>query len=168
MNSVKLLPSLLIFAEVANKQSFTGAAKHLGMSKSAISQQITRLEKDIGQQLLSRNTRGMSLTAAGKRLLGRCELLRDQVDLALDEINDSKEEPSGVLALTIPHSCEKDIVIPALRQLCLEFPKIQPDLLVTDQPTDLIQNNLDIAIYAGELKDSNYRALPIGTCSEIF
>ncbi|GAA3920763.1 LysR family transcriptional regulator [Litoribacillus peritrichatus] len=168
MNSVKLIPSLLVFAEVANQQSFTGAAKHLGMSKSAISQQISRLESDIGQQLLSRNTRGMSLTAAGKRLLGRCELLKDQVNLALDEINDSREEPSGSFALTIPHSCEKSIVIPALRQLCIEFPKIEPELLVTDTPTDLIQNKLDVSIYGGELKDSNYRALPIGTCVEVF
>ena len=131
-------------------------------SKSAISQQIKRLEQDIGQQLLSRNTRGMSLTATGEKLLSRCELLRDQVDLAFEELNHSKETPSGTFSLTIPHSCEKDIVIPAVSQLCVEFPQIEPDILVTDKAKDLIQNNLDIAIYAGELKDSNYRALPIG------
>lgn len=168
MNNAKLLSSLLIFAEVANKQSFTLAAKKLGMSKSAISQQIKRLEQEIGQQLLSRHTRGMSLTAAGEKLLRRGELLRDQVDLAFEELNHSKEIPSGTFALTIPHSCEKDIVIPALSQLCIEFPQIEPEILVTDEAKDLIQNNLDVAIYGGELKDSNYRALPIGTASEIF
>jgi len=168
MNNVKRIPSLLIFAEVANKQSFTLAAKKLGMSKSAISQQVKRLEDDIGQQLLSRHTRGMSLTAAGERLLERCELLRDQVDLAFEELTHSKEIPSGRFALTIPHACEKEIVIPALSQLCMEFPKIEPEILVTDDGKDLIQNNLDVAIYGGDLKDSNYRALPIGTASEIF
>jgi len=168
MNNAKLLPSLLIFAEIANRQSFTLAAKQLGMSKSAISQQLKRLEQDVGQQLISRHTRGMSLTAAGEKLLNRCELLRDQVDLAFEELNHNKETPSGTFALTAPHSCEKDIVIPALSQLCNEFPKIEPRILITDEIKDLIQDKLDVAIYGGDLKDSNYRALPIGTGSEIF
>ena len=168
MNNIKRLPSLLIFAEVANKRSFTLAAKQLGMSKSAVSQQLKRLEQDLGQELLSRHTRGMSLTAVGKKLLRRCELLRDQADLAFEELNQSKEIPSGTFSLTMPHACEKDIVIPALSQLCIEFPQIEPEILVTDEPRDLIQNNLDVAIYGGTLQDSNYRALPIGTASEFF
>mgnify|MGYP002148488020 CR=1 FL=1 len=156
-----------MFAEVAKQGSFTLAAKQIGMSKSALSQQLKRLEQNIGQQLLSRNTRGMSLTAAGEKLLARSELLQDQVNLAFEELSSSKEAPSGVFALTIPHSCEKDIVLPALQQLCLEFPLIEPRVLVSDEPKDLIQENMDLAIYAGELKDSNYRALPIGTAREI-
>lgn len=168
MNNTKRLPALLIFAEVAKQQSFTLAAKQLGMSKSAISQQLKRLEDDIGQQLLSRHTRGMSLTAVGEKLLGRCELLSDQVELALEELDSSQEIPSGTFALTIPHSFEKDVVVPAPRQLCKEFPLIQPQIHVTDSPLDLIQNNLDVAIYGGELKDSNYRALPMGSATEIF
>jgi len=168
MNNIKRLPALLIFAEVARQQSFTLAAKQMGMSKSAISQQLKRLEDDIGQQLLSRHTRGMSLTAAGEKLLGRCELLRDQVELVIEELDNSRETPTGTFALTIPHACEKDVVVPALGQLCKEFPLIQPQIHVTDSAQDLIQNNLDVAIYAGELKDSNYRALPMGSASEIF
>ncbi len=168
MNNIKRLPALLIFAEVAKQKSFTLAAKQVGMSKSAISQQLKRLEDDIGQQLLSRHTRGMSLTAAGEKLLGRCELLRDQVELAIQELDSSKEAPSGTFALTIPHSCEKDVVVPALSQLCKEFPLIQPQIHVTDSAQDLIQNNLDVAIYGGELKDSNYRSLPLGSANEIF
>ncbi len=168
MNNVKQLSALLIFSEVANKRSFTLAAKHLGMSKSAVSQQIKRLELAIGQQLLSRNTRGMSLTAIGKKLLNRCELLRDQLELAYEELIHSRETPSGSFAITIPHSCEKDIIIPAVSQLCAEFPQLEPNILVTDKAMDLIQNNLDVAIYAGELKDSNYRALSIGNIYEYF
>ena len=167
MNNIKMLPALLAFAEVAKQESFTLAAKHLGMSKSAVSQQIKRLEEHIGQQLLSRHTRGMSLTAAGEKLLQRSELLQDQVSLAFEELNSSKETPSGIFALTIPHSCERDIVIPALNQLCIEFPLIEPKLVVTDESRDLIQDNLDVALYTGELKDSSYRALPVGNVGEI-
>lgn len=168
MNNIKLLAPLLTFAEVANKQSFTLASENLGISKSAASQQVKRLEEYTGQQLLSRHTRGMSLTAAGKRLLVRCELLQEQVDLAFDEIANSKELPSGPFAITLPHSCETNIVIPALNQLCIEFPQLDPRIVVTDKTQDLIQDKLDVAIYAGELKDSNYRALPIGASDEVF
>ena len=166
MNNIKLLPSLLIFAEVAKQQSFTLAAKQLGMSKSAVSQQVKRLETQTGQQLLSRHTRGMSLTAAGEKLLSRCELLQDQVNLAFAEIDSSKETPSGIFSITIPHSLEKAIVVPALSQLCIEFPNIEPRLFVTDQVQDLIKNNLDAALSFGELKDSHYRALPVGLVGE--
>jgi DNA-binding transcriptional LysR family regulator len=144
------------------------AAEKLNMSKSAVSQHIKRLEQDTGQQLLSRHTRGMSLTAAGEKLLSRCELLRDQVEFAYDELTVSKEMPSGIFALTIPHSFEKNIIVPALKQLCLEFPLLQIDLRVTDKPLDLIENNLDVSIYGGKLKDSNYRSLSIGSPNEFF
>lgn len=167
MNNVKLLPSLLIFAEVASRKSFTHAASQLGMSKSAVSQQVKKLEDQIGQQLLSRNTRGMSITTAGQKLLDRCALLRGQVDLAFEEVSLSKESPSGRFALTAPHSCEKEIIVPALHQLCLEFPNIEPEVFITDQSKDLIQDQLDVAIYAGVLKDSNYRALSVGGAEEV-
>lgn len=166
MNNVKILPSLLIFAEVAKQQSFTLAAERLGMSKSAVSQQVKRLETHTGQQLLSRHTRGMSLTTAGEKLLNRCELLQDQVNLAFAEIDSSKESPSGVFSITIPHALEKEIVIPALNQLCIEYPNIEPRLVVSDQLQDLMKNNLDVAFSFGELKDSHYRALPVGLAGE--
>ncbi len=168
MNNVKLAPLLLVFAEVASLKSFTLAAQRLGMSKAAVSQQVKRLEAELGMQLLSRHTRGMSLTLAGEKLLSRSELLRDQIDIAFDELDQVRDMPSGEFALTLPHSLEVDIVYPALSQLCIEFPLIEPRLLVTDEPVDLIQENLDVALYGGEPKDSNYRALPIGTISEVF
>lgn len=167
MNNVKLVVPLLTFAEVANRQSFTLAAQHLGLSKSAVSQQIARLEEASGQQLLSRHTRGMSLTAAGKRLLARCELLREHIDLAFEELGSHRDMPTGTFSITLPHSMEKAIVIPALRQLCIEYPGLEPRMVVTDEPLDLIRDKLDVAIYAGELKDSSYRALPIGVSDEV-
>ncbi len=168
MNNIKRLPALLMFAEVAKQQSFTLAAQKLGMSKSAVSQQIKRLEEELGQQLLSRHTRGMSLTATGEKLLDRCELLHGQIDLLMEDINNTKEQPSGPFAISIPHAIEKDVAMPALSQLCNEFPFINPAIQVTDASQDLIKHNLDVSIYAGELKDSNYRALPIGNAHEIF
>ncbi len=168
MNSIKILPSLLIFARVANSGSFTEAARLLGMSKSAVSQQVSRLEEVLGSQLLRRNTRGLSVTALGIRLLDRCELLQDQVDLALAELSNAEKTPVGTLSVTFPHSLERDVVVPAVRQLCQEYPGLEPDLIVTDHKLDLVQNKLDVAIYGGEPDDSNYRALPVGSMTEIW
>ncbi|MFS1457223.1 LysR family transcriptional regulator [Vibrio splendidus] len=168
MNSVKLAPLLLIFVEVAQKRSFTAAAKKLGLSKSAISQQIKRLEEATGHQLLVRNTRGVVLTTIGEALLSRSELLSEQLSLTLTELDSAKEQPSGVFKVSIPPFFEKGIVIPAIRQLCLEFPKIQPEVVVAGGWQDLIEHSLDVAIFGGDLKDCNYRALSIGKVAEIF
>ncbi|MHA2940243.1 LysR family transcriptional regulator [Vibrio sp. RC27] len=168
MNAVKLAPLLLIFVEVAKKGSFTAAAKKLGLSKSAISQQIKRLEEATGHQLLVRNTRGLVLTAVGETLLSRSELLSEQLSLTLTELESEKEQPSGVFKVAIPPFFEKDIVIPAIHQLCLEFPFIQPDVIVTGKWQDLIEHGLDVAVFGGDLKDCNYRALSIGKVAEVF
>ena len=167
MNNIKLLPSLLIFAEVARRQSFTAAAIHLKMSKSAVSQHISRLEDQLGSQLLSRNTRGMTITAIGEKLLLRSELLKDQVELAFNELASAEQTPSGIFSVTFPNILEKNVAIPALKQLTIEFPLIELKIIVTDQALDLINDNLDAAIFAGDLPDSNYRALPLGIQKEI-
>ena len=110
---MKLLPSLITFAEVVQQGSFTRAARKLDMSKSAVSQQVSRLEKDLGVQLMKRNTRGMTVTSAGRQLLSRCELLKGQVDLALDELKSSEQLASGRLSVIFPHPLEQAVMVPA-------------------------------------------------------
>ncbi|MCO4785047.1 MAG: LysR family transcriptional regulator [Marinomonas atlantica] len=168
MNNIKLAPLLLIFAEVATRRSYTAAAKKLGISKSAISQQIKRLEEDIGQQLLIRSTRGVVLTTAGETLLARSELLDEQLNMAFTELNQLKAQPSGLFKVSVPPFSEKEIVIPAIRQLCLEFPMLTPEIVVTAKWQDLIEHNLDAAIFGGDIKDCDYRALSVSTVSEVF
>jgi DNA-binding transcriptional LysR family regulator len=168
MNSVKLAPLLLIFVEVAKKRSFTAAAKKLGMSKSAISQQVKRLEESIGHQLLIRNTRGVVLTSSGNTLLARSELWSEQLSMTLMELDGEKAQPSGHFKVSVPPFLEKGIVVPVLKQLCLEFPKLTPEVVVTEKWQDLIEHNLDAAIFGGDIKDCGYRALSVGRVSEVF
>jgi len=167
MDNIFLLPHLLVFAEVARRGSFTHAAAQLKMSKSAVSQKVRRLEEQIGAQLLTRNTRGMALTATGRKLFERSELLGAQVDVAFRELASAEQSPAGPFSVTFPTSMEA-ITAKALRQLCLEFPRLEPRVLVRDEPLDLIGNGLDVALRFGILKDSDYRALPLGTVAEVF
>jgi DNA-binding transcriptional LysR family regulator len=168
MNNTKQLSRLMIFLSIAQKGSFTQAGEALGITKSAVSQQIKVLESEMGIRLLNRTTRGVSLTALGEKLLLRCQLLQEQVELAYADVATAVENPSGRFAITYPHSLESIIVMPAIEQLCCEFSGLEPELVVSDSSLDLVENNLDVSLHAGELADSSYRALPVGTIKEIF
>jgi len=168
MDNIKQLSRLMVFAEVLHQGSFTGAAKQLAITKSAVSQQIKALETDMDIQLLNRTTRGVSATALGEKVLSQCQILKDQVDLVFKDIANVKNNPKGRFSITLPHSLESNLVMPAIEQLCLEYPGLEPELIVSDSSLNLVENNLDVAIHAGELLDSSYRALPIGTITEIF
>jgi len=168
MDSIKQLSRLMVFAEVVQQGSFTGAAKKLGITKSAVSQQVKALEADMDIRILNRTTRGVSTTALGQKLLARCQILKDQVDLVLKDIANAEENPQGRFAVTLPHALESNVVMPAIEQLCVEFPGLEPELIVSDSSLDLVDHHLDVAVHAGELLDSSYRALPIGTVTEIF
>lgn len=168
MNTVKLAPLLLIFAEVARAKSFTGAAKKLELSKSAVSQQIKRLEDALDMQLLARNTRGVVLTAQGETLFARSELLAEQLANAVRDVEQAKLQPSGVFKVSVPPFFERNIVVPALHQLSFEFPLLEPELVVTGRWQDLIEHQLDAAIFGGNLKDSNYKAQLVGKVNDVF
>ncbi len=168
MNKIRYLPRLLVFAAVAKHGSFTQAADELGITKSAVSQQIKLLEEEIRARLLNRNTRGVALTSLGEKLLRHCQLLQEQVDMVLADIEEEGIAPRGRFAITYPHSLASHVVLPAVAQLCCEFSGLQPELIVSDAVLDLVANNLDAAVYIGELPDSSYRALPIGMMTEVF
>ncbi|WP_127716293.1 LysR family transcriptional regulator [Halobacteriovorax sp. HLS] len=168
MNNLKSFNSLIIFTEIAKFKSFTLAAKHMGLSKSSVSQQLTKLEKEVGQQLIKRNTRGLSLTPAGEILFKKTEHLNGQITNALKELNDFEEEPSGVFALSFPFFLESFVIIPAITALSREFPKLKYKLIMTDQLMDLVENDLDASIFAGNLPDSNYKVQDVGTTTEHF
>jgi DNA-binding transcriptional LysR family regulator len=149
----------MVFAAVAKKGSFTRAAAELGITKSAVSQQVSLLENDLGMRVLNRTTRGVSLTALGEKLQRRCQLLQDQIDLVFTDIANACIDPKGRFAVTFPHALESNVVIPAIEQLCTEYPGLEPEL---------VANKLDVAIHVGELPDSSYRALPVGKIVEVF
>lgn len=158
----------MVFAAVAQKKSFTGAAKYLHVSKSSISQQISQLENQLGAALLNRTTREVSLTPLGTKLLERCTVLQDQLSLLFNDLDEAGVNPSGRFAVTFPHSLQSHVITPAIKQLLSEYPNLEPKLIADDKPLDLVEHHLDVAIHIGELPDSGYRALPVGSLSELF
>ncbi len=159
---------MMIFNEVVEQGSFTAAADKLDMTKSGVSQHINRLENHLGVQLLTRSTRSLSLTSTGKRLFQRSGELKTLLNITIDEVNNIKQQPSGLLSITAPQALIQPAVLPAIQQLIKQFPDIKPRLIVDDGNQDIIKKGIDIAIRVGKLQDSELRARKIGSLSEIF
>jgi len=163
----RLAYQMLVFDEVLKQGSFTEAAYSLGHTKSAISQYVSQLEKDLGVRLLNRSTRSLNLTSTGQLIAKRSEQLLELLTVTLDEIDESAITPSGRIAITAPHAFEASLVTPIITELCEEYPKLTPELSFTDERLDILKHQLDMAISVGPQKDSSYHAILIGELESV-
>lgn len=156
------LRRMAIFAAVVRHGSMSGAGRELGMSTSAVSQQIRQLEQTGGVTLLHRSTRKLTLTEAGARFHVRCAELVAAAEQARAELQSSRETPSGELRLaaTVGFGAH---VQPALGAMLDEFPALRLSVLVDDATIDLIEARIDLAIRYGRLKDSSWVAKRLGS-----
>lgn len=159
---------LMIFNEVVEQGSFTAAADKLNLTKSGVSQHVSRLEQYLDIQILRRSTRSLSLTSAGEKLFQRSGELKTLLNITLDEVNNIKQQPTGTLSITASHALIQPAVLPAIKQLVKHFPNIKPRLIVDDGTQDIIKKGIDVAIRVGVLKDSKLKAKKIGNIREVF
>lgn len=155
------LRRMAIFATVVQHGSMSGAARALGMSPSAVSQQVRQLEADGGVTLLHRSTRQLALTEAGERFHEHCAALLRTAAQARAELQHTREAPVGLLRLSAPVGFARHIA-PALGPLLAQHPALRLHLLVDDTPIDLIQARIDLAIRFGPLPDSSWVARRLG------
>ncbi|WP_026180103.1 LysR family transcriptional regulator [Hahella ganghwensis] len=162
-NEQKTLPyRMLVFHEVIKSGSFTGAAERLGHTRSAISTYISQLESLVGTTLMTRSTRRLSLTPAGRQFALRCEQMAETLQLAIEELQDFEQEPQGRITITAPHAFESLLVESVIAELCRQYPKLIADVTFSDQRLDLLEHKLDMAISVGPQKDSDYHAIKLG------
>lgn len=151
------LKRMAVFACVVQHGSMSGAARALGMSTSAVSQQVRQLERDGGVTLLHRSTRKLVLTEAGQRYHARCAAMWTAAEQARAELAASRDAPSGELRLSAPVGFARHIA-PALGHLLADHPALRLRLLVDDALIDLIDARIDLAIRFGRLADSSWSA----------
>lgn len=147
------LLALRLFTRVARLRSFSKAGKALGLSQPSASRIVAELEQEIGASLLTRTTRGVSLTEAGTDYLARIE----PVLLALDEADHAARgtgELRGVLRVALPTSFGVREVVPNLPKFLEPHPALRVELLMNDQRQDLVAEGIDVALRFGELQDS--------------
>ncbi|MGL4324230.1 MAG: LysR family transcriptional regulator [Beijerinckiaceae bacterium] len=146
------------FALVAERGSLARAAPELGMTASALSKQLTRLEERLGVRLLNRTTRRLSVTPEGERFLARCRDVLALIEQAEEEASAAQRTPRGVLRVTAGTAFAKHRLAPIMTDYLALYPDITIELTVTDRQVDLAAENIDIAFRTGLLADSSLAA----------
>lgn len=144
---------LLLFARVADTGSFTRAAERLGLPKSSVSRRLAALERLLGEQLLLRTTRKLSLTDFGRHLLEHARQVASEVEAAQALALHRQAQPSGRLKVSLPGDLAGLDVELLLRQFLTRYPQVSLELDITPRRVDLIGENYDLAIRMGELED---------------
>ena len=155
------LAGLLAFLRVAELGSFVRAADALGLSKAAVSKQVSALERRLGTRLLHRTTRRLSLTEAGQAYLRHAQSAFAEARAAEDAVAGTGEVVQGRLRVSVPMSFGVLHVAPHVGAFLVRHPQIDLDLQLDDRPTDLVMESQDLAIRMGRLDASSLVARKI-------
>ena len=151
----KLL-TMMTFVRVAESGSFTAAASQLGVSVSAVAKAVTRLEEDLGVQLLVRTTRKLALNDDGREFFARCQRILNEIEDAESAVRGAREQPRGRLRMVMPTMFGRLTFLPHVAEFNARYPEIVLDVSFEDRRVNLIERGLDLAVQVGELDDSNY------------
>lgn len=153
--------SLAALAVVAQERSFTRAAARLGVSPSALSHTVRRLEERLRIRLLARSTRSVSTTEAGERLLARAGPALEQISLAVEELGHFLERPSGHVRITASRAAARMVLTPILPQFVRRYPEIGVEVLIEPGFTDIVARRFDAGIRLGESLEKDVIAVPV-------
>jgi LysR family transcriptional regulator for bpeEF and oprC len=157
------LGSIIAFVRVAELGSFAKAAKLLGISSSAVSKSVARLEDRLELRLFQRTTRSLSLTEDGRLFFQTCERVLAELDEAERSMRERAAVPAGVLRVELPTALGRLKIVPALSTLTTRYPAIRVDASFNDRLTDLIDTGLDAVVRIGEPRDSRLMVRRVGT-----
>ena len=156
-----MVKGMIVFAAIAEKGSMSAAATQLNLSSSAVSQQVAKLEMDMGISLFHRNTRHLTLTEAGTLFYENCIKIIKIVESAEQQLHALKGTPSGELKIAAPVGFGGGLLSQPLAHLLAAHPQISLNLQLQDGPIDIVNEGIDLAICIGPLSDSNLIARPL-------
>lgn len=149
------LTSMDLFVKAVDTGSFSATARQMGLTPSAVSKQISRLEDHLGARLFNRTTRRLAPTEEGRAYYERCRRILADIDEAESAISQLNAEPRGVLRINMPVVFGRRHVVPALAGFLTRYPQVRLEVSMTDQFVDPIAEGADMLIRVGELKDSS-------------
>src|SRR5262245_47256192 len=156
------LSAMKAFVRVVEAGTFTKAADTLGVPKAQVTRLVQSLEAQLKTQLLNRTTRRVSVTADGSGYYDRAARLLDEIEELESNMSHAKVNPRGRLRVDLPPPVATLILIPAMDDFCARYPDIQLDIGVSQKPVDLIGENVDCVLRAGEVTDPSLVARRIG------
>ena len=152
---------LSLFSLVVEAKSFNKAAEVAGISTPALSKKITKLENELGVQLLYRTTRRLRLTEAGEILYHHAKNIHRQVTDAVSAVSNFSQGLCGTIKMTVPTITGELLLAEVVAEFCHKHPNLTIDMRLENQFIDLIKEGLDLAIRTGVLEDSSLIAKPL-------
>ena len=146
---------LILFAQVVDCGSFSLVAEQLNVTNSVVSKRISRLEQDLGVQLLYRTTRKLSLTEAGTMLLTQARHIHAATQEAFDSVAGMGEQISGTLRLSVPTISGELLLAEAVAKFCRMHPQLRVDMSLDNRFVDVVAEGFDLVIRTGQLNDSS-------------
>ena len=143
------------FVRVGELKSFSRAADALGLSRAVVSAQVADLERHLGTQLLHRTTRRVALSADGAEYLERCQRILGEITAAEDALRDARLKPQGRLRVDVPIAFGRYLLLPALPKFAVRYPDLALELNFNDAVADLVEDQVDVAIRVGAVRDPN-------------
>lgn len=149
---------LLLFARVMDAGSFSRAAERVRWPKSTVSRRIAALEARLGEKLLQRTTRKLTLTDFGAGVLEHARAVAAEVDGALALALHRQQKPSGRLRVSMPADFAQNVAVGLLADFARHYPEVQLELDLTPRRVDIVGEGFDLAIRMGELADDSQLA----------
>jgi DNA-binding transcriptional LysR family regulator len=159
------LNHVAIFARVVELESFTAAAKQLGLPKSSVSRTVTRLEDELGVRLLQRTTRKLHLTEAGRAYYERARVALVGLEEAASAATNLGAEPRGTVRMSAPTDMGNLSFGDMVARFVRKYPLVHVEISLSSRYVDLVAEGFDLALRAGKLADSSLVARKIGTDS---
>lgn len=142
-----------IFVQVVDRGNFSAAADELGLTPSAVSKLVSRLEGRLGTRLLHRTTRRLALTAEGETYLLRARDILSAIDEAEAEVSRTGRAPRGRLRVTCTTGFALHHLSLALPTFAATYPEMQVELSISDRVVDLLSENVDVGIRSGTIEE---------------
>jgi DNA-binding transcriptional LysR family regulator len=141
----------ILFVTIVEQESMVRAAEYLGMPKATVSRRLTNLEAALGQRLLLRTTRRLTLTEFGQEFLDHCRRVAEEVAATQDFVRSQEMQPRGRLRVSMPGEYARQNFSRAFATFIETYPEIQLDLDLSSRRVDLIGERFDLAIRMGTL-----------------
>ena len=155
------LDGMVVFVAVAEAKNFRVAGERLGVSASAVSQALRKLEDRMGVPLVHRTTRSVSLSEAGERLYGAVRPAIQEVESASAAIGELGDAPRGNLRLLVGTAADPVVNGPLLADFLTAHPYVTLDVVVSDAVGDIVAEGYDAGIQLGEVIDRDMIAVPV-------
>lgn len=155
------------FSSVADLRGFSPAARKLGVSPSMVTRLVASLEEHLGVRLLTRTTRTVSLTEAGRRYLERTRAVLGGLVEAESAARHEQATPRGRFVVTAPAVFGRLNVVPLMSDFLAAYPEIEGELTLSDRVVSLVEDHVDVAVRIGHLEDSTLRSRVVGSTRRV-